>query len=182
MAIGRGERATYEVSHVGNFVGRGDTAAGRRADSPDWLVGEDDFRNIFGRDFGKTAEELVTENVFGLAESALSLSLAKEKNWGDLVADGGSNGRADILVAFVAELTAFGMADKTIIDDAAELGAADRAGVWPKIAGAGGLGGETDLFAVGLERERLESDERRRDDYLNVAIGPDPFEEFMKIY
>lgn len=54
--------------------------------------------------------------------------------------------------------------------------------VYGKIAGAGGLGGETDLFAVGLERERLESDERRRDDYLNVAIGPDPFEEFMKIY
>jgi len=182
LAIGRGECATDKASHVGNFIGRGDTAASRRADSPDWLVCEDDFRDIFGRDFGKATEELVTENIFGLAESALGLSLTKEKNWGDLVADGGGNGCADVLVAFVAELATFGMADETIIDDAAELSAADRASVWPKIAGAGGLGGETDLFAVGLERERLESDERRRDDYLNVAIGPDPFEEFMKIY
>lgn len=182
MAIGRGERATDKVSHVGNFVGRGDTAASRCADSPDWLVGKDNFRNIFGRNFGKAAEELVAENIFGLAESALGLSLTKKKNWGDLVADGGGNGRADVLVALVAELATFGMANKTIIDDAAELSATDRAGVWPKIAGAGGLSGETDLFAVGLERERLESDERRRDDYLNVAIGPNPFEEFMKIY
>lgn len=48
--------------------------------------------------------------------------------------------------------------------------------------GIGSLGGEADFFAVDLEREGLESDERRRDDYFNVAICSNPFKEFMKIY
>lgn len=111
LTIGRGKGAANEIDRVRHFVRRSEAATSRRADSPDWLVGEDNFRDIFGRDFGKTAEELIAEDIFGFTEGALSFGFTEEKNRGDLVADGGSDGGADVFVAGVEELAAFGMAN-----------------------------------------------------------------------
>ena len=179
--IGIGEGLAEEFDGFGDFVGGGEFGAGGGANGPDGFVGDDDATEILSRNFGEAAEELVSENIASFAEGVLGGGFAEAEDGGDLVAEGGGDGSADVFVGEMEELAALGMADEAVIDEAAELGAGDFAGVGTEIMRVGGLGSEADFLAVGLEREGLERNAGRRHHHLKAARTAQSVQEFMKI-
>ena len=168
-AVGVGQELAKIFKRGGDLFGGSEMSAGGGADGPDGFVGNDDAAEVFGGDFGEAAEQLVTQDIVGLAEGVFGGGFAEAEDGGDLVAEGGGDGGADVFVGEMEELAAFGVTDNTIIYQAAQLGAGNLAGVGTEIVRVGGLSGEADFLAVGLERERLERNAGGCDHRLKAA-------------
>ena len=86
------------------------------ADGPNWFVGDDDFVDVLGGDFREATEQLIADDVGSFAKSAFGTGLANAENGRDVIAQGSGYGKADLLVAFVENLAALGMADNAIVN------------------------------------------------------------------
>ena len=132
---------TDAADGVGDVFGGGELGVFGARDGPDRLVGDKDFADVFGGDFGEAADELVVEDEVGFAKVAFVGSFADAEDGGDVVPEGGGDFLADVAVGFAEDVATLGMADEGVVYDAAELVGGSFAGKGTEVAVVEVLGG-----------------------------------------